>query len=127
MIVIIILRQFSLLLLLFVCIQCIRTTFTMTIARTKISDIPVISEAQLIYESPDGGKTIYAREIGTDVKFLVKRDPYVIERQRIAKRANRLLAILKVAETDITLNDALEQLEALYLLKYGHESNEKDY
>ena len=44
-------------------------------------------------------------------------------RAQKAARANRLLNILRKAETDVTLNDALEQLEALYILKYG---NEKD-
>ena len=44
-------------------------------------------------------------------------------RQRSAVRANRLLAILRLSETDSTLKDALEQLEALYILKYAHDEN----
>jgi hypothetical protein len=80
-------------------------------------------EARLIYESPDGGKTVYAREAGTDERFLVKQDPSAIERQEIAMRANRLMTILKLARTDATLKDALEKLEALYIIKYGDDKD----
>jgi hypothetical protein len=93
--------------------------FTMTIVKSKITDLETVSETRLVYESPDGGKTVYAREFGSDRKVLVKQDPIIIERQRVAIRANRLLAILKIAETDTTLKDALEALEALYIIKYG--------
>lgn len=72
-----------------------------------------------IYESPDGGKTIYVREAGSDLKTLLTRDPKFVEREKNAARANRLLTILKLAETDTTLKDALEQLEALYIIKYN--------
>ena len=87
----------------------------MTIVRSN-TDSP---EARYIYESPDGGKTVYAREAGTNERFLVKQDPSVIERQQTAFRSNRLLTILKKSQTDTTLKDALEALEALYIIKYG--------
>jgi hypothetical protein len=77
----------------------------------------------MIYESPDGGLTVYAREIGSDARVLIKQDPCIAHRNKVAKRSNRLLTILKLSETDNTLNDALEALEALYILKYG---NDKD-
>ena len=73
----------------------------------------------MIYESPDGGLTVYAREYGSDTRQLIKQDPCIAHRNKIAKRTNRLRTILKLSETDQTLNDALEQLEALYILKYG--------
>lgn len=95
----------------------------MTIARTKITDLETVSETRYIYESPDGGHTVYAREVGSDRKILVKQDPAIIERQKIATRANRLMTILKLSQTDTTLKDALEQLEALYILKYGDDKN----
>lgn len=91
----------------------------MTTARTKITDLETVSETRYIYESPDGGQTVYAREIGSDTRFIVKQNSAIIERQKIAVRANRLMTILKQSETDITLRDALEQLEALYILKYS--------
>jgi len=97
--------------------------FTMTIARTKITELETVSETRYIYESPDGGQTVYARKIGCDKRFIVKQDPAIIERQKIATRANRLMTILKLSRTDTTLNDALEQLEALYILKYGDDKD----
>ena len=75
-----------------------------------------------IYESPDGGKTIYVRDFGSELKTLVPNDDS-IKRQLMAGRANRLLTILKLSETDTTLKDALEALEALYILKYSDEKN----
>jgi len=95
----------------------------MTTARSKISDIPVVSEAQLIYESPDGGKTVYAREIGSDIRYLVKGAAEQLYRQQYTKRVTRLMKILQRVKDDPTLKDALEQLEALYILKYGDNEN----
>lgn len=77
-----------------------------------------------IYESPDGGKTIYVREAGSELRTILTRDPHAIEREKTTNRANRLLAILKLSETDTTLKDALEALEALYILKYGDDKND---
>lgn len=81
------------------------------------------SETRYIYESPDGGKTVYAREMGSDKRFIVKQDNSIIERQQTAMRSNRLLTILKKSETDATLKDALEALEALYILKYNDDKD----
>jgi hypothetical protein len=92
----------------------------MTIAR---SDLEPVSETRYIYESPDGGKTVYAREMGSDKRFIVKQDTSIIERQQTAMRSNRLLTILKKSETDATLKDALEALEALYILKYNDDKD----
>jgi hypothetical protein len=77
----------------------------------------------MIYESPDGGLTVYARENGSNTRELIKQDPCIAHRNKVAKRTKRLLTILKLSETDDTLNDALEQLETLYILKYGDEQD----
>lgn len=77
----------------------------------------------MIYESPDGGLTVYTREHGSDTREMMKQDPCIAHRNKIAKRSNRLLTILKLSETDVTLNDALEALETLYILKYGDDQN----
>jgi hypothetical protein len=89
----------------------------MTIANRDQTTNP--ETPKYVYESPDGGLTIFAREVGSMVKVMVSQDPIVIDRQQQAERANRLLTILRVAEKDSTLNDALGKLEALYILKYG--------
>ena len=93
----------------------------MTIAR---SELEPASETRYIYESPDGGKTVYTREIGPAKRFIVKQDTSIIERQQTAMRSNRLLTILKKSQTDATLKDALEALEALYILKYNDDKND---
>lgn len=81
-------------------------------------------EVRYIYESPDGGKTVYKREMGSDKRVIVVQEGSEWDiRQRAAARANRLLTILRLSEEDPTLNDALEQLEALYILKYGDDEN----
>ena len=91
----------------------------MTIAKSDTNT----PEARLIYESPDGGKTVYAREVGSDKRYLVKQYEEVIQREKTAVRANRLLTILKLSETDTTLRDALAQLEVLYIVKYGDDKD----
>lgn len=78
---------------------------------------------RLIYESPDGGKTVYAREVCSGKRYLVSKDPELVERENVAMRANRLITILRLAKTDKTLADAINQLEALYILKYGDDKN----
>lgn len=91
---------------------------------TTTASSPNDLETRLIYESPDGGKTVYAREACSGKRYLVSKDPALIEREKNAVRANRLLTILKLSETDSTLKDALEQLEALYILKYLDDKND---
>lgn len=66
-----------------------------------------------LVESPDDSKRV-----------IVKQDLSIIERQQTAMRSNRLLTILKKSETDATLKDALEALEALYILKYNDDKND---
>ena len=83
----------------------------------------IASMGNMIYESPDGGKTVFARESGSTEKVMISQDPAIAYRNKIAKRSNRLLTILKLSETDSTLNDALEALETLYIIKY---SDDKD-
>lgn len=92
----------------------------MTIVSNVIATDPV---ASLIYESPDNGKTIYARQPGSDKRMLVNDNPDLQYRMQVAMRSNRLLQILKLSETDITIRDALEALESLYILKYGYDQN----
>lgn len=76
-----------------------------------------------IYESPDGGKTIYVREAGSDLKTLLTRAPEYVEREKAAARANRLLTILALSETDPALEKMIEQIESYYILKYTHEND----
>lgn len=69
-----------------------------------------------IYESPDGGKTIYARERGSSNRVLIRTDDAVEETKKLLNRQKRLIKIVELAETVPALNDQLEKLEEIYLL-----------
>ena len=68
----------------------------------------------LIYESPDGGQTIYQRELGRQ------------RRRRISGTATQALAgrrllwaeILLAAEADSELQHMIQQVEVYYTLRY---------
>jgi HD superfamily phosphodiesterase len=76
----------------------------------------IASIGATIYESPDGGKTIYARERGSSDRVLIRSDNAVEENNKLMTRRNRLMKICELAETVPALNDQLRKLETLYLL-----------
>jgi hypothetical protein len=65
-----------------------------------------------IYESPDGGKTIYRRAPGSTDKEMICEDP---ERKYI-EQWNTWRDILKLSRDNITLRDAVEKAEIIYKL-----------
>ena len=65
-----------------------------------------------IYESPDGGKTIYSRTNGSPNRTLVQQST----EEKIANRWVSLQEVVALAETEPSLNDALEKVEMLYTL-----------
>ena len=77
------------------------------------------TEEIIIYESPDGGKTVYSRKSGETVRQLESRltDPVWLKEQEINKRWANLKEAVFMADDDPTLNDALEKFEILYALK----------
>ena len=70
----------------------------------------------MIYESPDGGKTIYARKFGSSDRVLVRTDNSIDETKKLFARRDRLTKICELARTVPALNDQLEKLEEIYLL-----------
>jgi hypothetical protein len=76
----------------------------------------IASVGAMIYESPDGGKTIYARERGSSNRVLVRTDDAVEETKKLINRQKRLMKIVELADTVPALNDQLEKLEEIYLL-----------
>jgi HD superfamily phosphodiesterase len=72
----------------------------------------IASVGAMIYESPDGGKTIYARERGSSDRVLVRTDNALEETKNLLNRQKRLMKIVELA----ALNDQLEKLEEIYLL-----------
>lgn len=73
----------------------------------------MIYQNNKVYESPDGGKTIYEREIGSTVRTLVKEDTSKIEQIREDKLWGN---IRREAKTNVALADILEQAKMVYAL-----------
>jgi hypothetical protein len=70
------------------------------------------TEEIIIYESPDGGKTIYSRHSGSTDRTMIKQDPYI----HYVAKWYEWKEILKLAETNVTLKDAVIQAEMIYAL-----------
>ena len=76
-----------------------------------------------IYESPDGGKTVYSRKVlpGEATVFrnrvLESVDPLHKKEQEINQRWVKLKEAVWLADSDPTLNDAIMKVEMLYALK----------
>ncbi len=69
-------------------------------------------EEIIVYESPDGGKTVYSRKSGSLYRTLIREDP---ERKSTAKW-HEWKEILKLAETEPSLANAISKAEMLYVL-----------
>jgi len=69
-----------------------------------------------IYESPDGGKTVYVREFGkTDRRLLSGNNNSLIPKN--GKQLSLLRDVIRAAETDPDLRELLDQAIMLYQLK----------
>ena len=69
-------------------------------------------EEFIVYESPDGGKTIYSRKSGSSDRTLIKEDP----ERKFTNQWFTWKEILKLAQTEPSLRDAIEQAEIVYAL-----------
>lgn len=67
-----------------------------------------------IFESPDGGKSVYSRKSGDEfqLRTLVKADPNKKETERWIEWRD----ILELSKTDVGLADLIEKVEAYYKL-----------
>ena len=70
--------------------------------------------SQLIYESPDGGDTVYQRAFGSHQRELLREGPM----RRQLERRQLWQDIADAALTDSALNELLEPARSYYLLKY---------
>lgn len=75
------------------------------------------SEEIIIYESPDGGKTVYARRSGETVRHLHSVDPVWQKEQELNVRWANLKEAVFMADTDPAMNDLIEKVEIYYRLK----------
>ena len=72
----------------------------------------------MIYESPDGGKTVYERESGSSERKLI-RDTRTIDGRPLHEHImeNKLWGeIHRAAKTNVALADILEQAKMVYAL-----------
>lgn len=81
-------------------------------ADSKISKITEIT----IYESPDGGRTVYARRPGSTHRELHLRDPELDKELAEMKQQEKWQQILATRTTNPEINDLLEKVEILYEL-----------
>jgi len=72
-------------------------------------------EEVVIYESPDGGKTVYSRKSGDSTRTLHSIDEMALNEQRLAARwANLKDAVFL---DDPVINDLISKIETLVELK----------
>jgi hypothetical protein len=69
-------------------------------------------EELTVYESPDGGKTIYSRKSGSSSRELIKENP----EDKLTQQWITWKEILKLAQTEPSLRDSIEQAEIVYAL-----------
>jgi hypothetical protein len=75
------------------------------------------TEEIIIYESPDGGKTVYTRKPGETVRHLHSVDPKWQKEQELNVRWANLKGAVFMADNDPGLNDLIEKVEIYYRLK----------
>ena len=66
-----------------------------------------------VYESPDGGQTIYERDVGSSERTLIKENTSLISQIREDQLWGN---IRREAKTNTTLADILEQAKMVYAL-----------
>jgi hypothetical protein len=83
--------------------------------------------ATLIYESPDGGNTVYSREQGKLERTLVgyKYDAYSKSFSNSYMRETLWKDILEAAETNQALQTAVQQCIIIYNLSKDHDGKSK--
>ena len=74
-----------------------------------------ITEA-VIYESPDGGETVYVREHGSAQRQLHSQSPRAINIHEQLKEDQLWGQIRRAAKTNAALQDALERVKVIYQL-----------
>lgn len=69
-----------------------------------------------IYESPDGGRTVYARRPGSKTRELHMQDPELTKELAEIERQKRWQEIFEARHTNEGLNDMCEKIEMFYAL-----------
>lgn len=72
-----------------------------------------------IFESPDGGRTVYARNPGSDHRTLHSVDPELQQELAELEQQKRWVDIFQAREHNKELDRMCEQVEILYALLKG--------
>jgi hypothetical protein len=70
----------------------------------------------MVYESPDGGKTVYRRKAGSPTRELYLRDPALDQQLIDIQNEERWVDIFNARKTNPALDDLCKQVELLYQL-----------
>jgi hypothetical protein len=79
-----------------------------------------MKQLPLIFESPDGGKTVYSRKFGTLDRSLHSVDPALQDSLDQLKEDKLWGEIRRAAKTNEALQSALERVIILYHLSKEH-------
>ena len=69
-----------------------------------------------IFESPDGGRTVYARQPGNKERTLHRQDPEVQRELAVLESQKRWVDIFQARQDNSELNRLCEQVEIMYEL-----------
>jgi len=69
-----------------------------------------------VFESPDGGRTVYARNSGSNKRELHWQDPNLQQELRDLERSKRWVEIFQARRNNAELDRLCEQVEILYEL-----------
>jgi hypothetical protein len=69
-----------------------------------------------IFESPDGGRTVYARKSGSNKRELHYQDPKLQQELKDLERSKRWVEIFQARRDHAELDRLCEQVEILYEL-----------
>lgn len=69
-----------------------------------------------VYESPDGGRTVYARNPGSRNREIHLQDPELEKNLADLRQQERWQFILGARKTNPAINELCEQIEILYEL-----------
>jgi hypothetical protein len=77
---------------------------------------------EYVFESPDGGHTVYRRHIGKLDRELVSRDNFAQNKIDTLREDKLWGNIRRAAKTDPALKEMLDQVKVYYELKHDAES-----
>jgi hypothetical protein len=73
---------------------------------------------EYVFESPDGGHTVYRRHVGKLDREMVSMDSFAQDKLDTLKEDKLWGGIRRAAKTDPALNEMLDQVKVYYELKH---------